>query len=96
VAIESFIDMHADDFESVNGLRVSAGQNGSTALHWLAGSDESRATFPLGIAPKILRHKILARDIMRKIRGINRLDGELDGRSPACFGEGYAETFPYN
>jgi hypothetical protein len=35
-----------------------------TALNHLAGSDESSATFPLGMAPKTLRQKIPSHDII--------------------------------
>jgi hypothetical protein len=79
VTTNGVIGMHADDVDAINGLPVAAGQNGSTTLSRLAGSDEWSAMFPVAMAPKTLPQKVLCCGIMRKIRGLNRSMGRLDG-----------------
>jgi hypothetical protein len=87
--------MNSSDLDLVNSFPVSADRDGSTALNRVAGSDERSAVFPLPMAPKTLRHKMLPSAIMRNIGGLNRSEGGLDGLLPAGREEGYTETFPY-
>jgi hypothetical protein len=64
----------------------------------LPGGSQHESTYalPLVIPAKGLRYKGRICGIMRKIGGINRPEGGLDGHSFSCFEEGYVEKIPYN
>ena len=64
------------------------------SAQWVVG--EEHLACPSTIPPKTLKSKGRIRGIMRTIRGLNRLDGGLDGPSPVGVGAGSVEKIPSN